>query len=161
MHNLKEKQIESTIRIIQNHFGEFKIDISKEVTFPNGLIGMNPATKFVIAPCPIEKFKDFMVLQSLQNDDLALMVQPINDINSSDYHEGTELTDSAKAIGIDPSSTAVVLVASLKEEEGLKRLVVNARAPIFIDATNMTAFQYVLTNPNYKIQENVILCQIS
>jgi len=94
MHNLKEKQLENTIRIIQNHFGKFEVDTSKELAFPNGLIGMNMATKFALVPCPIEKFKDFMVLQSLQNDDLALMVQPINDINSSDYHEGAELTNS-------------------------------------------------------------------
>lgn len=154
MRNLNSKVVEKT-RIINNQFGEFEVDLTKEILFPTGLIGIAQASKFALIPCPIEKFKDFMVLQSLERDDLAFMVLPINDIKQSEFHEDGELESAAKQIGIDPRDAAVVLVVSLKNNEGAKKLVTNTRAPIFIDCQYMAAAQFVLSNPHYEIQKEL------
>lgn len=154
MRNLKSNSVNKT-RIINNQFGEFEVDLTKELLFPTGLIGIAKASRFALLPCPIERFKDFMILQSLERDDLAFMVLPIGDIKQSEYHEAGELESSAKLLGIDPEDVAVVLIVSMKQNEDGKKLVTNTRAPIFIDSKYMAGAQYVLSNPNYEIQKEL------
>lgn len=154
MRNLKSNPVHKT-RTINNQFGEFEVDLTKELLFPTGLIGIAKASRFALLPCPIEKFKEFMILQSLERDDLAFMVLPVGDIKQSEHHEPGDLESSAKLLGIDPEDAAVVLIVSMKQSENGKKLVTNTRAPIFIDCKYMAAAQYVLSNPNYEIQKEL------
>ncbi len=162
MRNLKsdvkvdlKSEIAGKKRTINNQFGEFEINLDKCIFFPSGIIGIPQASKFVLLPCPLEEFKDFMILQSLELDELSFMVLPINDIRQSEYHEKGDLENLAKALVINPENAVVVLVVSLKKTPEYKELITNTRAPIFIDCEAMAAVQYVLPNPNYEIQKRL------
>lgn len=154
MKNLKIKN-ENLERIIESKFGEIVIDETKIVFFPYGLIGMPHFKNFALAECPNEKFKEFLVLQSLDQDGLCFLVTPLNLINSK-YHSQKDLDEAMEAVGVESKDAAAIMIISTKASENEKRvLVVNTRAPIFIDTKNQTAMQYVLPNTDYSIQQAI------
>lgn len=154
MKNLKIKK-ENTERVLDTKFGEIVVDQSKMTFFPYGLIGMPHFKNFALAECPNEKFKDFLVLQSMDQDGLCFLVMNLN-LKNSKYHSQSDIDEAIEAVGVEPKDAAALMIVSTKVLEGEKRvLVVNTRAPIFIDTANQTAMQYVLPNTDYSIQQSI------
>lgn len=154
MKNLKLENVKAE-RIIESKFGEIVIDQSKLTFFPYGLVGLPQFKNFALTECPNEKFKEFLVLQSLDQDGLCFLVMPLN-LKNSKYHDQKDIDEAIEAVGVELEDAAAVMIVSTKASEGNKRsLVVNTRAPIFIDTVNKTAMQYVLQNTQYSIQHSL------
>ena len=154
MKNLKIKN-ENIERVLETKFGEIVVDQTKMTFFPYGLIGMPHFKNFALAECPNEKFKEFLVLQSMDQDGLCFLVMPL-DLKNSKYHVRKDIEEAMEAVGVEQKDAAALMIVSTKISDGEKRvLVVNTRAPIFIDTANQTAMQYVLPNTDYSIQQSI------
>ncbi len=152
MRKLKEK-IET--RIIKNKFGKVEVNPEVVINFPLGILGMPKYKEFHLVQCPVQKFSQFLLLQSSEEDELVFMVLPI-DPNNPKYIKSGDLDEAYSQVEIAKEDASVVLVAATKEdEEGRKRITVNTRAPIIIDSNKKTAIQYVLQNNEYEVQQLV------
>lgn len=150
---LQRKMNETEIRTILNQFGSFQVNTDSAINFPQGLIGVTGTNNFCVLPCPHEKFKGFMLLQSLDSE-LCLMTLPMEASNSK-FHSTSDLDDAREYLGIAKEDLAMLLVVSMKDMDGAKKLVANTRAPIFIDTKHQLAAQFVLPNANYDMQQEL------
>lgn len=94
-----------------------------------------------------------MLLQSLDSD-LCMMTLPI-EASSSKFHEQSDIDDAREYLGIAKEDLAMLLVVSMKDIAGAKKLVANTRAPIFIDTKHQLAAQFVLPNASYDMQQEL------
>lgn len=154
MRKLKEtEQLES--RIIESKFGPIEISAMNEVNFPLGILGMPGCKSFHLIQCPIEKFSQFLLLQSGDDDTLVFMVLPINPLQPK-YFKEEDLEEAYNQTGVKKQDASIVLIASTKEnEEGKKLITVNTRAPIIIDTQKREAKQYVLQNNEYEVRQYI------
>ncbi len=146
----KISQMNST-RTINNKFGTFEIDASQSILFPYGILGMPAQKHFCILPCHIEKFSQFVLMQSAMDDNLVFMALPI-DINSPIIIKQEDLVNAGNSIGVEAQNMAVLLIAATKETESGRRITVNAKAPIIVDSVNRFATQIVMHDTEYEIQ---------
>lgn len=147
-----EPKLETT-KVIINKFGKIVIDLNSEISFPLGLLGMEEYKRFAIAPCTIAKFSQFVLLQSLDADELVFLVLPI-DLNSQKIYKAEDVKEALTQSNIKKQDCAMLLIAGTKvDEEGKKRITVNTRAPVVIDTNKKLARQYVLQNPDYEVQK--------
>jgi len=152
MRNIKDNIADNT-QIISSKFGQISISNTNHVTFPLGILGMPKCINFHLVPCPIEKFSQFLLMQSGDDKELIFMVLPI-DHTDPKYIESKDLDIAMKQVGIEKQNASVVLVSSTKElSNGQKVITVNTRAPIIIDHVKKTAIQYVLQNNDYEVQK--------
>lgn len=135
---------------ISSKFGELTINTSNTITISQGLIGIPKYKKFCLANIPNPRFSLFKALQSLDDYGLTFLVLPITE--ETNYLSSLELEEIHSFLKIEPQHFNYLLIASSKVVDGIKKIVVNKRAPIFIDVNTQTATQYVLQNTNHEIQ---------
>lgn len=142
--------VNKNTRIITNKFGNILIQLDNEIIFPLGILGMEEYKKFTIAPCPIDKFNQFVLLQSLESDQLVFIAFPV-DLETQTFYKAEDL----KTAMIDNTENyTMLLIAGTKEDEnGKKHITVNTQAPIVIDNLKKTAHQCVLQSQDYDVQK--------
>jgi len=125
--------------LIENLFiGDKKISDQEIIHFPNGIIGFENYTKFIISENP--NFKPFSWLISLDQEDFALpLVNPFLLIREYQMQFPTELTRELKENG---NHFEVFCIVSLQGEHGGATL--NLKGPILIDHMNKRGKQIVL-----------------
>ena len=92
-------------------------------------------------------------MQSIESEQLCFLTLPVS-LNNNIIKE-RDLLDAANILGINEDKVATILLCSTKSIDNKLKLVVNSRAPIFIDLFNQTAFQYVLHNSNYSLAHSL------
>jgi len=125
--------------VIENLFiGDKEISEQEIIYFPNGIIGFENYTKFIIAENP--NFRPFNWLISLDQKDFALpMVNPFLLIKQYRMEFPEELTRELKNNG---NHSEVFCVVSLKGEHGGTTL--NLKGPILIDYLKKRGKQIIL-----------------
>ena len=147
---LKEKFIDQpNLFYIQNKFGSVEINLKFKVFFPKGLIGFSDSKNFCFSRSTKNNYKHFKLLQSLDNEQLCFLTLPI--LLKNKFIKDEDLNNAIKNLELSKSNIAIVLLCSTKEIDGNLKLVVNSRAPVFIDIVTQSAFQYVLHNSNYSL----------
>ncbi len=147
---LKKKGVEKNdILIFQNKFGSVEVNAKYKIFFPKGLIGIADSKIFCLADANKDKYKSFKLLQSAESEQLCFLTLPIS-LNNNIIKE-QDLLDAANTLGINKDKVAIILLCSTKTIDNRLKLVVNARAPIFINLFSQDAFQYVLHNSNYSL----------
>jgi flagellar assembly factor FliW len=135
---------------VETRFGRVRVLRDQPIIFRKGILGMPEKTSFSLVEFPIKKFEKFKLLQSLEDDNLSFITLPLpldNDIISR-----TDLEEGCKDLGFTPEQIAVLLIVSVHREMTGVRLSVNARAPLFLDASRRVADQCVLRNNNYEVR---------
>ena len=151
---LKKKGVEENdILIFQNKFGYVEVKTKCKIFFPKGLIGITDSKTFCLADANNDKYKSFKLLQSIESERLCFLTLPVS-LNNNIIKE-RDLLDAANILGINEDKVATILLCSTKSIDNKLKLVVNSRAPIFIDLFNQTAFQYVLHNSNYSLAHSL------
>lgn len=140
----------SAVEVVQTRFGEVRIDVSKAVYFPKGLLGMPDRPHFVLANFPGEKMPQFKLLQSLDELALSFITLPL-DLANPIIEEADALRACAD-LEIVPQDLALLLVVSVHRSPNAVRITANARAPIMIDAARRAGVQYVFQHDKYKVQ---------
>lgn len=152
MQNTKNSNLLNT-KVITNKFGEIAINLDAAISLPQGVLGFPEQKEYFVVPCPIQKFSNFVLLQSAEQDNLVFMALPI-DLQVQTILKAEDISEGALQAGIEKGELAIVLIASTKmlEETGQKVITVNAKAPIFIDTKNKTAKQVVFQSTEYDVQ---------
>ena len=149
----KKEEEENDILIFQNKFGYVEVKTKCKIFFPKGLIGITDSKTFCLADANNDKYKSFKLLQSIESEQLCFLTLPVS-LNNNIIKE-RDLLDAANILGINEDKVATILLCSTKSIDNKLKLVVNSRAPIFIDLFNQTAFQYVLHNSNYSLAHSL------
>jgi len=151
---LKKKRIEEKdILIFQNKFGYVEVNTKCKIFFPKGLIGIADSKTFCLSDANNDKYKSFRLLQSIESEQLCFLTLPIS-LNNNIIKE-KDLLSAANTLGINEDKVAIILLCSTKSIDNKLKLVVNTRAPIFIDLFNQTAFQYVLHDSSYSLAHSL------
>lgn len=134
----------------KSRFGEVFYSEAAVLSFPNGLLGMPGQDKFFLAKMPVEKLKNFQVMQSLVEDEISFAVLPHDLLD-----EGLETKDIAEikqVLEIQGDELLIMLIASVQQTSTGAKLSVNLRAPVFVNTETKEAYQIVLHNNKYQVQ---------
>jgi len=141
---------EDGTKVIQSRFGTLTVSNQNPVVFPRGLLGMPDRSQYALVDYPNEKFKQFKLLQSLEDDTLCFIVLPV--IGDSQILLEQDLRKACEELNIDYPNLSVLMIVSVHRGAESVRISVNARAPIFVDTPKRQATQYVLQNDRYLVQ---------
>jgi flagellar assembly factor FliW len=120
--------------------GDKKFSEQDIIHFPNGIIGFENYTKFIIVDNP--RFKPFSWLISLDQKDFALpMVNPFLLIKEYQMNFPAELSSELQGSG---NHFEVFCIVSFNREHGGTTL--NLKGPILIDYMERSGRQVVLTS---------------
>jgi len=137
-------------RVVASRFGAIVVRRDAEVSFPNGLLGFGALRAFGLASLPDERYRNFLVLQSLEDDAVAFLVRPLDP--DAGPIASAEIADACATLGIPRDDLALVLIVSVRRQNDKAMLTVNLRAPLFIHAERRRGVQYVMPNGSYPIR---------
>jgi flagellar assembly factor FliW len=135
---------------ITSRFGEITVDAGKAISFPRGLLGMPDKSRFVITTFPNPKMQQFTLLQSLDEHALSFITLPLEMKNT--IIAENDIRAACRDLQIDEASLGLMLIVSVHRGINQTKLSVNARAPLFIDATRKIGVQHVFQQDHYKVQ---------
>ena len=141
--------------VIDTRFGKVSIHRDRPILFANGLLGMPDKFQFCLTSLPGEKLARFKLLQSLEDLKLSFITLPVALDNPVILR--ADLEQAAKDVGIPLHDLVTLLVVTVHREEGIVKLSVNARAPVFVHAERRQATQYVFPHTKYDIRHMITL----
>ncbi len=138
------------MRVQTERFGEIVVDQNEIISFPQGLLGFDDYTKFVIIEQPDSYF---LFLQSTEEQSLAfVLVKP--ELIRSDYQVSLE-GNSVKELEFHSADEGKVF-AIVTIPENITDMTANLQAPLVINTRNNLAKQVVLMEGNYHTRHNVL-----
>lgn len=138
---------------VKTRFGVIEFDLNQALTFPKGIPGFVGYNAFGLAMIPSETQTSFMLMQSLEPDDLSFIVLPYEP--SAGLIEPKDIETTLQHLGIAAQSCAIMLIATFRRIGGSFETSVNMRAPIFIDTESRQAWQYILPNDRYEVRHTL------
>jgi len=129
-------QVETKIRVINTHqFGEIEVPPEFIYKFDNGLLGFDDLKEYVLIS--EESTEPLKWLISVTSPEIGFpVISPWNiDVN---YETGED---------IDCKTEIVMVIVTLSDEKG--RLSANLKAPVIINAGNLTGKQIILRSDRY------------
>ena len=137
-------------RVIVSRFGPIVVQPTTAISFPSGLLGFPGLRDYALASLPDERFNRFLVLQSLEDDGVAFLVQALDPdqglIAAADLNEMCALLD------VPREHLALLLIVSIRRHAEKAVLTVNLRAPLVVNAQRRRGVQHVLSNGVYPIR---------
>jgi len=137
-------------RIINGRFGPVAVTPDTAVALPNGLLGFGNHQGFALGEIDDPRYAQFRVLQSLDDDDLAFLVLPLDP--DAGLIDRDDLAQACAHLVIDRAHAAILLIATIRKAGGVAQASINLRAPLFIDTRRGFGVQYVLPNEAYPIR---------
>lgn len=138
-------------------FGKIEIDDNKIITIPNGLLGFEKYTRYVIAYDSDKESKNgIMWLQCVDEPELAFPVMdPMFIIK--DYRPVVE-DEWLAQIGIFESDEELYVLSVLTVPSDLTKMTINLKAPIVINISTRLGCQIIVNNEEYPIRYSVYDC---
>jgi len=128
-------------------FGEVVIEDEEIITFPKGLPGFADAKDFVLLP--LEEDSPFLVLQSVEKEELAFItLEPVSFLKDYEF-EISEATQELLKLESE-EDVGVLVIVTLKEK--LKDMTVNLAAPIVVNVRENLARQVILDQEVYPLR---------
>jgi flagellar assembly factor FliW len=137
-------------RVVRGRFGNIVIRAANRIEFPSGLLGFAGLSGFTLAELPDERYGRFLVLQSLEDDAVSFLVQPLDP--ESGMIAAEDLDEACAGLGIPRGDLALLLIVSVRKMEDKAVLSVNLRAPLFVHVTRRRGVQHVLPRNTYPIR---------
>lgn len=138
---------------VKTRFGVIEFDLNQSLTFPKGIPGFVGYNAFGLAMIPSETQTSFMLMQSLEPDDLSFIVLPYEP--SAGLIEPKDIETTLQHLGIAAQNCAIMLIATFRRIGSSFETSVNMRAPIFIDTESRQAWQYILPNDRYEVRHTL------
>ncbi|OCA96811.1 flagellar assembly protein FliW [Clostridium beijerinckii] len=139
------------MKFISKIHGEIKYEQKNIITFNKGLLGLSDLKKFILLD--LEDYEPFKLLQSLQDNEIAMIVtSPYEFFKDYEFvlSEGT-----IKNLKIDsPDKVNVVTTVTLNSD--VKKITTNLQGPIVINTSNNIGEQIILDNSKYKVKSPLI-----
>ena len=131
--------------------GEMKYEEKDIVIFNKGLLGFKELKKYFLID--LEEIKPFKILQSLESDEVGMIV-----ISPYDFFEDYEIKlneEIIKNLKIK-SSEEVIIVNTVTLNSEPKKITTNLQGPIIINISNNIGEQLIVDDPKYKIKEPLV-----
>ena len=136
--------------VIESRFGTIAVAPGRAIEFPRGLLGFGEYHDYALADLADPRLPQFMVLQCLDDHELAFLVMPM-DLDSGIIAQ-PDLDAACEATSIAAADLAVLLVVTVHRSDDGIVVSANLRAPLLIDTANRTGVQHVLPNDNYPVR---------
>lgn len=132
------------MKVQSSRFGELKIEESKVIEMPDGMVGFEERRFIILSP---EDGGNFCWLQSIDNPDLAfVVVEPATFI--ADY--GVKLTrEEYDKLQLEKGEEIILLAVTTMAPDPME-ISVNLQGPIVINPAKMRGKQIVLEDGKYK-----------
>ena len=138
---------------VKTRFGVIEFDLGQSLTFPKGIPGFVGYNSFGLAMIPSETQSSFMLMQSLDPDDLSFIVLPYEP--TAGLIDPKDIDAALQTLGVTAENCAIMLIATFRRMGGSFETSVNMRAPIIIDTANRQAWQYILPNDRYEVRHTL------
>ncbi|MDP3176496.1 MAG: flagellar assembly protein FliW, partial [Spirochaetaceae bacterium] len=138
------------MRVQTKAYGEIDADPRQLVAFPEGLLGFEKFTEFVLLDA---RQKPFLYLQSVDVPDLAfILIDPF--LFRADY--SIDVADETlDAIGIEkPGDALVFAIVTVPPDGG--GATANLMGPLIINKANRKGIQAVLTDLRWKVKHDIM-----
>lgn len=139
------------MKFISKIHGEIEYEENNIITFNKGIPGFNELKKFVFLD--LQEYEPFKLLQSLENDEIALIVT-----SPYEFFKDYEIKLSEETIGnlkIDyPEQVMIITTVTLNSD--VKRITTNLQGPIIINTSNNLGEQIIVDNSKYKVKSPLI-----
>lgn len=121
------------------------------ITFESGVPGFEELKKFILVPHKDNEV--FNILQSLEDDNVGfVVVSPFLVDNKYEVNLDESLVKKLKL----QSSNEACIFSMVTLHSNIKKITVNLKAPIVINAENKLAHQVILNNDKYSIKSPLI-----
>jgi flagellar assembly factor FliW len=139
------------MKFISKVHGEMQYEENNIITFNKGIPGFNELKKFILLN--LEEYEPFKLLQSLENDEISLIVtSPYEFFNDYEIKLSEE---TIKNLKID-SPEKVMILTTITLNSDVKKITTNLQGPIVINTSNNFGEQIVLDNSKYKVKSPLI-----
>ncbi|NBJ92560.1 flagellar assembly protein FliW [Parablautia muri] len=137
------------MRIETKVFGKIEIAEDKIISFPSGIIGFPELTEFILVHDADKGIGAIHWLQSIQEPAFAMpMMDPL--IVEPAYNPAVE-DELLKPLGeLKPEEMLVMVTVTIPND--LKKMTVNLKGPIIINAANRTACQVIVDGEEYQVK---------
>lgn len=139
------------MKFISKVHGEIQYEENNIITFNKGIPGFNGLKKFILLD--LQGYEPFKLLQSLENDEISLIVtSPYDFFNEYEIKLGEE---TIKNLKIDyPEQVMILNTVTLNSDP--KKITTNLQGPIVINTSNNFGEQIVLDNSKYKVKSPLL-----
>jgi len=139
------------MKFISKVHGEMQYEENNIITFNKGIPGFNELKKFILLD--LQEYEPFKLLQSLENDEISLIVtSPYGFFEDYEIKLGEE---TIKNLEIKyPEQVMILTTVTLNSD--VKKITTNLQGPIVINTSNNFGEQIVLDNSKYKVKSPLI-----
>lgn len=131
--------------------GEIKYEENNIITFNKGIPGFNELKKFILID--LQEYEPFRLLQSLENDEISLIVtSPYEFLNDYEVKLSEETTKNLRI----ESSEQVIILTTVTLNSDVKKITTNLQGPIVINISNNFGEQIILDNSKYKVKSPLL-----
>lgn len=139
------------MKFISKVHGEIEYEEKNIITFNKGLLGLSDLKKFILLD--LEDYEPFKLLQSLQDNEIAMIVTSPYEFFKEYEFELSE--ETIKNLKIDsPDQVNVVTTVTLNSD--VKKITTNLQGPIVINTSNNLGEQIILDDSKYKVKSPLL-----
>lgn len=139
------------------HFGGQEIDIylreDRLISFPLGILAFQDCTVFGLTKLPTEQETPIMLLQCVNEPDLAFMVAAPEQLGLTIAEEDRKR--ALRETGMRKDDTQFLSILSTHPFGDGMALTANLKAPLLIDSTTRVGRQHILVNSEYTTQHKL------
>jgi flagellar assembly factor FliW len=139
------------MKFISKVHGEMQYEENNIITFNKGIPGFNELKKFILLD--LQEYEPFKLLQSLENDEISLIVTSPYEFFSE--YEIKLNEETIKNLKIDSPEQAIILTTVTLNSD-VKKITTNLQGPIVINTYNNFGEQIVLDNSKYKVKSPLV-----
>ncbi|WP_297436566.1 flagellar assembly protein FliW [uncultured Clostridium sp.] len=147
----KTVTLKNELVLKSSHYGDIAYDKNEVLFFEKGMLGFENLNGFILRT--IEENKDFRILHSLDDGDIAFVV-----LNPFDFVSDYEIDLDEEVIlklEIEKENDVMILNTVTLSNE-ISKITTNLRAPIIINVKNNKAEQFILKTEKYKIKHGLV-----
>ena len=139
------------MKFISKVNGEIEYEEKNIVTFNKGIPGFNDLKKFILLD--LKEYEPFKLLQSLEDDEISLIVTSPYDF--FDEYEIKLSEETIKNLEIE-SPKQVMILTTVTLNSDVKKITTNLQGPIVINTSNNFGEQIILDNSKYKVKSPLL-----
>ena len=139
------------MKFISKVHGEMQYEENNIIAFNKGIPGFSELKKFILLD--LQEYEPFKLLQSLENDEISLIVtSPYEFFEEYEIKLGEETIKNLKI----ESTEQVMILTTVTLNSDVKKITTNLQGPIVINTSNNFGEQIVLDNSKYKVKSPLI-----
>lgn len=139
------------MKFISKVHGEIEYDENNKITFNKGIPGFDELKTFVLVD--LKEYKPFKLLQSLEDDEIALIV-----ISPYDFFDDYEIIlneETIKNLKIEYQEQ-VTIVTTITLNSDVNKITTNLQGPIVINIFTNLGEQIILDNSKYMVKSPLL-----